>query len=245
MSEKRFEPDLVIDDDLLIQYLDFIAGKKEKDATIGALLYHYRHDHLTNYAQLERIGRVISPQLKVQLLHRPEKKDGLVELAARTKFKVILSQREQSDYPYLNIYSDVFDNAFTAVFKRHEPRNKAYEHLKSLCAKAKIIYVYDAHFSKQGVENVQILERILPKKKIKIIYSEDHIKEPELTQLRTICSDWDFEARDLWTHHDRYIIIDDKIEVILTSGFYHFSVTTKDCSYIVREIDHNDLVIPL
>lgn len=241
MSKIGSEKDLVLDDDLLIQYLDFINGHKEKDATISALLYYYRHDHLTNIAQLERIDRRLPPQVMSQMTHRPEKRDEIEQLATRTKYKVILSEKKPSAFPYLNIHDDVFDNVFFAAFKRHESRDKAIVHLKALCAKAKVIYLYDEYFSRQGVENVQMLENILPKKKIKILYKKEHIEDSDLRHLQAICPDWDFEVKNFLTLHDRYIIIDDKIEVILTSGFYHFSLTTKDCSYIVREIDCNHL----
>ena len=38
-------------------------------------------------------------------------------------------------------------------------------------------------------------------------------------------------------NHDRYLIIDDKVEIILTSGFYYLNELNKEISYIVRLID--------
>lgn len=242
MSKTVYEPDLVIDDDLLIQYYDFIRGKKGKDATISALLYHYRHEHLTNIAQLERIGMPLPVQVVRQLAQRPERKYDLEELAKLTKYKVILSQKENPAYPYLNIFNDVYDNTFTAAFKRHEVRDKAFDHLKALCRNASKIWIYDNFFNRSLKENVETLKRFLPQKKLLLTYPEGQLEEIDINDLHTFCPYWSFAGEKLVTHHDRYIIIDNKIEVILTSGFINFSETTKDCTYIVREIDSNFLI---
>ena len=39
--------------------------------------------------------------------------------------------------------------------------------------------------------------------------------------------------------HDRFIDIDDKIEIILTSGFDHLANTKGDFAYVVRAINKN------
>lgn len=51
---------------------------------------------------------------------------------------------------------------------------------------------------------------------------------------------------DLWaltknprmiSRHDRYLIVDDKLEIILTSGFDHLNDSSGDFTYIVRHVD--------
>ena len=37
-------------------------------------------------------------------------------------------------------------------------------------------------------------------------------------------------------YHDRYLVLDDKLEIILTSGFDYLVKTEKEFTYIVRPV---------
>lgn len=45
-----------------------------------------------------------------------------------------------------------------------------------------------------------------------------------------------FIDRTLPEYHDRYLVLDDKLEIILTSGFDYLVKTEKEFTYIVRPV---------
>lgn len=47
----------------------------------------------------------------------------------------------------------------------------------------------------------------------------------------------------LLTHHDRYIVIDNKMEIILSSGFMYLELTGKELTYVVRPVQENRLLV--
>jgi hypothetical protein len=73
-------------------------------------------------------------------------------------------------------------------------------------------------------------------KKLTIIYDSNHINAKDVEALQTYCSDWILRKEILNSHHDRYLILDDKMEIILTSGFSYLSTVDKEFTYIVRPV---------
>jgi len=62
-------------------------------------------------------------------------------------------------------------------------------------------------------------------------------------ELKKICEDWnikenlDGEINNSYNElHDRYIIVDRKIQIILTSGIDYLIDTSKDFTYIIRKL---------
>ena len=81
---------------------------------------------------------------------------------------------------------------------------------------------------------------LCPNKSLCIVYQDGHLKDSDVNFLKGKCVKWTFEKRvDIPDHHDRYLIIDDKIEVILTSGFSSLSNDQIDFTYIVRPVNKN------
>lgn len=70
-----------------------------------------------------------------------------------------------------------------------------------------------------------------------IIQSGDYGTEEPLVKQRLKNKYGEWEPRldeTLKGRHDRYIIIDDKIEIVFSSGFDHLSVDSSDFMYVVR-----------
>ena len=98
--------------------------------------------------------------------------------------------------------------------------------------------VYDKYFNERSkeVRNIETLIKILPKKKLTILFS--HITPEGIKKLQEEHREWEPEQNvALKGRHDRYIVVDDKLEIILSSGFDHLSADSSDFMYVVRVTD--------
>lgn len=235
---------LVLSDELQEVYLDFKEGKQFDREIILRLLHYFKGSFITNTAQMKRINRELSPSVQQQLRGAGYTTQTLDDLAKKTVYRIILST-DKNIFPYVNIHADVIENNLTGCFMRGVRRDKAIAHIQALCDKAKRICIYDRYIVRRAVErgnqdNLNSIAALFPKKKLCIIYQEGHLEQVDVNTLNGKCCDWTFEKRtDIPDHHDRYLIIDDKIEIILTSGFSSLSEITKDFTYIVRPVKQN------
>lgn len=196
----------------------------------------YKPTYVTNLAQLKRINHKSDDTLVYNLSKSGLKDQTLEELAGKTKYKVILST-DKSDYPYININHDNIENNFTGTFLRNESRDKAIKHIKALCNDAKNnIVVYDKYFNDKE-SNADTLADLLPKKKLEIIYQLNTFSQVQKDKLKNACPSWTLRDDNFQDCHDRYLIIDNKVEIILTSGFWYLNNISKEITYIVRIIE--------
>lgn len=222
---------LVLSDELQEEYCNFKEGKVYDRTLIENLLHYYKPAILTNISQLKRINKSISTQLEVGLRKSGYTTQSLEELAQKTMYKIILCT-DKDQYPYVNINGDKIENNLTACFFKRESRKKAIDHISALCRKADTICVYD-RYSFNNNENIELLRGFLPLKKVSIIYDSQHI---DVSLLRGYCDKWTFIDRTLPEYHDRYLVIDNHLEIILTSGFDYLVKTEKEFTYIVRPV---------
>lgn len=221
----------VLSDELQAEYCKFKEGEACDRRLIEYLLRYYKPAILTNTSQLKRINRDISQQLETTLRKSGFTTQPLEDLVQNTIYKIILCT-DKDIYPYVNIKGDRIENNLTACFFKRENRQKAIDHITSLCKKAKTICIYDKYSFQSGA-NTELLKRILPFKDLSIVYDSQHI---DITTLREYCNKWTFTDRTLSECHDRYLVIDDSLEIILTSGFDYLVRTEKEFTYIVRPI---------
>lgn len=241
MPKGRYQ--VVLDDNLFKDYHKFKNGEKLEKGEIErikCLLHYFKGELITNIAQYERTGQPLSPEMKKALAKNGLKRQTKEELAqSRTMYKVILCCG-RSDFPYVNVTSDEekIENNLSSFYDMAEKRDKAIKHLKALCSGAKKIVVYDLYFDKQPKEtrNIKTLISILPRKKLTLLFS--NITQEGLKALKEECEEWEAQLDvTLKGRHDRYIIVDDKIEIILSSGFDHLSDDSSDFMYVVRVTD--------
>lgn len=110
-------------------------------------------------------------------------------------------------------------------------------HIKALCADAKNkVIVYDKYFSNQR-NNIEILKGILPKRKLEIEFDKGSFSLEQQNALKAECPAWILKEKILLDCHDRYLIVDDKTEIVLTSGFQYLNEKTKELTYLVRRIN--------
>lgn len=236
---------MVLSDELQKVYLDF-KEKHDFDQDIVTKLFKYfKGPFATNTAQLSRIDKKPSPAIEQQLRASGFTTQPLEELAAgKTIYKIILS-KDKNTFPYVNINGDQIENNLSGCFFRGKTREKAIQHIKTLCRKAEDICLYDKYITRRGSERdnqelLRLIGSLFPGKKMNIVYQNGHLEDTDVNFLNTICSKWTFEKKmNIPDHHDRYLIIDNKMEIILTGGFSTLMDTTKEFTYIVRPVDDN------
>ncbi|MBM6884005.1 hypothetical protein [Bacteroides caecigallinarum] len=226
---------LVLSDELLSEYYKFTSNSNFDRNLIEKLFNYYKPTYITNKAQLERINHTSDKNLVSSLIKSGLKNQTLEELASKTKYKIILST-DRNDYPYVNINDDNIEKNFTGTFLRNESRDKAIKHIKSLCKEAeKFIIVYDKYFNEKD-DNADTLINLLPKHKLEIIYQLNTFSQEQKDKLQKACPTWTLRDENFQDCHDRYLIIDNKVEIILTSGFWYLNNLSKEITYIVRLI---------
>lgn len=231
----------VLSDALYKQYYLFKTHQNYDKEIISHLLKFYTGEFLTNVRQLVNIGvdKEVSPSLHISLYKAGFRQQSLEELAEKTDYKLILSLDDNVDFPYVSIMSDPISSYIAGCYYRDTPRDKACMHIKSLCKGAKKVCLYDKYLN----QSTDILKLFLPRKELEVIYHPDQLAMSDIIALGTYCPQWSFRGNNsLLTHHDRYIIIDDKMEIILSSGFMYLGRTMKELTYIVRPVLGNRLV---
>jgi hypothetical protein len=226
---------LALSDELLKVYFDFKAGSVSDTRLLEKFLSYYHAPFITSVNQLEAINHQNS-SLMQQLAAQGYISDTVGQLAQKTIYKIILNT-ERSDYPYVNILNDKIEKNFSLSFKCLENRNKAHALIRALCADATSILIYDIYFEENWSTTKEFFQ-LLPTKKL-TIYFGINPKQTIKTELKNTCPQWTIKQdtqNKLKNSHDRYLIIDNKIEIILSSGFYYLFKSNKDLNCLIREI---------
>lgn len=225
---------IVLDDDLLSEYYQFKSGNIVNSNRTTKLLNFYK-PHLTNVSQLIRINEG-DDALKQQLAQAGYISQTVHDLANLTKLKLILSSTNNL-YPYVNVMgNDELDINFTGTFK-NAPRQKAMDHVKNLCLHANTIFIYDKYLRDKNREILNQLFNLFPLKRFSLFYHRGQLTQDTITEWKsinpnvTIREDTRGYYRDF---HDRYLVIDNKIEIILSSGFDNLLSGTNDFTYVLR-----------
>lgn len=226
----------VIDDNLFKEYHNFKKGLPSNTKKIERLIHYLNHRVLTNVAQYERTGIELDDALKSELA-----KNGLInqdlESLARdcSKTKIILSTASDT-FPRIDILNHkTLESNYTASFNRNQERRFAKEHIKAMCADATEIMIYD-NYLKNDPDLERLLKNILPRKPLKIKYND--FDSTLINKLKAYCGDWDIISDSkMQGFHDRYLIINREVEIILSSGLDNLATDKKDLTYVVRMID--------
>lgn len=233
---------MVLSDELLKEYFRFENGENCDKRVIEQLLRLYKPVIITNKAQYARIGKELNRKLNHVLTVNKLKSQSLEELASKTTHKIILDTI-RNDFPFVNINNDVIESNLTSSLDRNDSRAKSILHIKALCESAKNIYIYDKYFNSNGDRNIEVLKQIFPQKKLAIWFGQTLIENRLTRNLGQYCADWEIQTTVMKSYHDRYIVIDDKIEILLSSGFHYLANIENDLTYVVREVSKNRLLL--
>ena len=227
---------IVLSDELFKQYYDFKSKQNFDEKKVKAMLHYFKDMLYTNLRQYEQHG--IEPEnksLKNQLVHNSNKRKSVEELAKETIYKIVLTT-DKDTFPYVNVLleTDKIENCLYGGYDNGENRTKAIEHIRAVCEDARKIVVYDNYFD-QVANNADTLIDLLPKHKLNLhCYKMTAAQE---TKLKAAHADWTVisETRDE-KKHDRYLVVDDSVEILLSSGFDHLANLNKDFAYVVRPV---------
>ncbi|WP_221254310.1 MIT C-terminal domain-containing protein [Campylobacter sp. 19-13652] len=233
---------MMLEDNLLECYLKFKNGECDDVDTINRILHYIKTPILFTKSQLSKVDTALQKSI-LSSLGNYRIKDNIEEAAKDTVFKVILS--DTKDYfPYVNIKNDIIENNFTATFKQNMNRNKAKLHLKSLFESCNEILIRDPYLLYNNVFDsmLNFAQEIFNDKELKVYFSfNKRNKQKSFRELKEefnkINQNWEIKEDKNNTYsasHDRYILIDRKIEIILTSGIEHLYDLEKDFTYIIR-----------
>lgn len=231
---------VVLSDDLFAEYHKFKNGQPHDINIIKRLLHYYKNEIVSNVAQYNRNSVHLDKNLEKQMRCSGLKQQKLEELAmCHTIYKIILNT-ENNVFPYVNIMDDQnekIENNISSSYDIADSRQKAFSHLKAICSHAKRLTIFDKYFSKKDY-NVATLCQLLPKKNIDIYYN--CISPEDIVIMHGECPNWNFiYSPNVTGRHDRYLIVNDAIEIILSSGFDHLGQTSGDFTYIIRPIKKN------
>lgn len=227
---------LVLSDDLLKVYFEFRQGKIENSKLVEHFFNFYHAPYLTNAKQLERINHD-NPPLLQSLAAQGFISQSLDDLAKQTRYKIVLNTAS-SAYPYVNIFNDSVEKNFSLTFRVGEKRDKAIHLITALCSEAKFILIFDSYLCRNWNDTQQFFHQVLPKKKLTLLHDEGHLNT-KASYIKRICPHWTIkeDRRGIFKKsHDRYLLIDNKIEIILSSGFQYLFATDKDLTCLIREL---------
>lgn len=232
---------MVLEDDLFEEYIKFKNNLDFNHNIITRLLYFYKDGFLPTLEQLKNAEKSIQGFDKSAfLLPIPSYNfDDCVEnLAKQTKLKIILSNKK-AEFPYININNDKLENNLSATFKHNESRNKAKEHIRALFENANNILICDKYIQDNFDNFRNFIKECLPDKQINLFFTFrlDNARESEIKTINNkylIKNDRN-NNYPVSSTHDRYILIDQKIEIILTSGIDYLYDESKDFTYIIRK----------
>lgn len=226
-------------DSLQSEYCKYKHGEEFDRYRINRILRYSEGAIITNVDQLKRIGRddELKSQEKTLRSAGLKGQNDVAELASRTAYNIVLSD-SCNEYPYVNILDpeEPLQPVIGGCFFRNQPREKAVKHITALCSRASNILIYDPHLSSDDgcKRNIQLLASLLPDRKIELVHHPGHLTDEAVRNLCTLRPKLTLRQEQLPTHHDRYIVIEGKMEIILTSGFYYLASTAKEITYIVR-----------
>lgn len=221
-----------LSDKLALEYLKFRNQCEFDLQCIGALLRYFKGEFIFTKEQLSDVSKEIASF---------DMNRFLPLLNQIPKFQLILCD-DNDNFPNVNIFRDRIENNLSATFKAGEQRNKAIEHFKALFKDAKSIFIYDNYLKFDKLQDLV--------KKCQIncdIFLEENqynkLNEKSVSKQipRNIKIDTNCQLK-IKNTHDRYIIIDNKIEIILTSGIDHLFSRKKDFTYMIREIEKDSNV---
>lgn len=234
---------VVLDNFLFIKYINFLYGGKYESRLVENIISYMKDGYITNAYQLKKCLKYLPKSyapLAQQIMARGNPFENLVSLAVnKSKHKIILTHgRRGKGAPYVNILSRNPELAYTMTCFKGESRKYLIEHIKNILKTANRIVIRDKYIKKNFSNTCLIikLSSIFPDRSI-ALHCLNKCNFAIFTKL-SAGKGWVItkKANDQTrAFHDRYIIVDDKYEILISSGFYNLFTTDKEVTCIFRE----------
>lgn len=237
--------DLVLSDRLLELYFKIQVNKVIFNDDLKTLkkFLKYNRPFITNKSQLDRLladKKVLQSQFdrlypqvsKLQSLNSL----SLEDLSKHTNLGVILTDdQDETTLPYFNINKqDQLDIQYTLSLKAQDNRSYLKNYLKHVFLNANEVAFYDKYIEDKS-ELDEFLELFPKEKRLKVLYPDD-FKEQTRVKIQKISNQWSVVKNKVHSNklHDRYIRIDSKIEIMLSSGIEFIFNVNKDLTCVFR-----------
>lgn len=239
--------DIVLDTELLGQFFLFYAHK-DYDIKTAARLFARLRPFVCTARQLLECG---IPQEGLQAIlatkgmwHIHTLSDAELsrealysELVAQSRFQVLLAHETQfRNFVSINIHDDAepIQLLYAGRYAPGQNRPRALLHLQKLIASAhEQIEIHDNYMD---ADYAPTLQQLCTGTTCRLICYTHSTRQ---TVLQNALRALDVEARvkpyDSRRKHDRYIVIDSQLEILLSSGVRYIQDTDKDFTYIIRE----------
>jgi len=229
---------LVLSDTLFREFHAFKHGLSHDAQLIEKLLHLYKPPLLTNVEQLRRTG-VEDTSLMAGLASAGFVDQSLPDLCKCTFYKFILDNGH-SNYPFVDVNGDRIRSNYTLTHKPGEKRTKIHRYLTALLAEASWVVIHDPYSVSNWASTKLFFETLFPRKSM-TIHCTTKIPGPKVKEIKAMCHQWKLPVqeqikRQFRRMHDRYLIIDGQIEIILTSGIDYLFNDEKECTVIVRKL---------
>ena len=234
-----------LEDDLAQELCNLKKQSNYDVKTIEQILHYYKPSILLRKEYMQKYYDKATLSSIFSAYSNTVSEDSLEQLAKKTIYKIILS-KDKDDFPYVNIATkNKIENNLTSTFYKNESRDKAKAHLKAIFEGASNLFIYDKYCNDNSESVESFAKECFPKKELNIFYPslKGSFDQDLCGALKQICSNWKIQEnkdqkinnqyKDL---HDRYIIIDNQIQIIFTSGIDYLMSECKDFTYIVRTL---------
>jgi len=207
-------------------------------------------DILTNFAQIQRcvkeqkLPQVISDDLQPSLIISANSDVELAVLAQDTFFKLVITCNDtQRAPPFFNLTHSPIRRLYSITCLHNQSRDYLVAQLKVVMRNADKILICDKYFS-ENTRNNKFFD-LLPSKKLTIEYVQN---APRDRYSNANFIDDNIRAASGWTKvqnrdprfqqsHDRYLIVDDKLEIMLSSGYDYLWNQAKEITCVFRELE--------
>lgn len=226
---------IALEDDLLQELHAFKRSKDHDVRKVEKLLHLYKPPHITNVQQMKRIG-IEDPPLLTQLISAGLVDQSVESLAEQTLYRLILSSTSDS-YPRVNIFDGSIGNNYTVTFAPGEPRTTGHQWIRSLTEGARTIVIRDDYLNENWNSTEQLLN-LFPPGRLSVVFVP-RLNQEKIDRVKRNRSMWKLppDQSDRYrNHHDRYILIDGNVEIIVTSGIDHLFADDKECTMVVRQV---------
>ncbi len=249
---------IAVSENLLREYLKYKKTDNKYDKNLMQKFFKYYQPFVVSVNQLINIG--IDKKTVFNLLKHKRVFDNLSskilavtneeDLIKHSKLKLMIRDDDKKfqNCTTININENRIKPRYSATYKENENRKEAKKHIKSLLHSSYVnkIEIYDKYiFAKNNQStNLKLLKYLFPENKQIQIYTGTYGSANSINKLRNYNSNFiinNFIKIDK-NMHDRYIVINDNLEIILSSGFYYLENNTKDLTYIVRIRDENNAI---
>jgi hypothetical protein len=252
---------VVLSDQLLVCYETYHANYSTEVAPktirrrFERLLSSFEPPYITNLTQLKRIKSDLPferyQRLVEQFANISIKDQSLEDMALMTTYKLILTDDgSQTELPYLNIKHKNMQKPYAVSLAAEQSRQALIIYLRTLCSSAQTVLICDNYIGKNWARTQSFFTQILPRKALNIEFVDtasttsvhpQYYNRQFITAdyAKTIWSQWQVNKKEQTQYnnrHDRYLLIDNKLEVMLSSGFDYLFNHNKEITCVFREV---------